>query len=420
MLACVRDVFEKIPDARKQTNTNISLADIAMSALSVFSLKEPSLLSFEHRTDKEKENLKHIYGMHAIPSDTTMREVLDEINSRYIRKAFTTLFAILQRGKGLEDMAFYEGAVLISLDGTGTFLSEKIHCSNCLTKIINKGKESEKTIYQHQLLGASIVHPDKKEVIPLCPEPIINTDGSTKNDCERNASKRWLKEFRREHPHLKAIIVADALASNAPLLEELLRYGLNFIIGVKPGSHAHIFSILEGNDVQTHRHTDASGTTHTYRFINDIALNEGNPGTRVNVIDYHIKCKDGGEQKFTWVTDFSVEKDNVAHLARGGRARWKIENETFNTLKNQGYNFEHNFGHGKKHLATVFQLFMMLAFLIDQIQQKCCPVFQAAWEVCKSKRKLWECLRGCILWVSVESMLDVWYHTIEQRVAPSG
>ena len=78
---------------------------------------------------------------------------------------------------------------------------------------------------------------------------------------------------------------------------------------------------------------------------------------------------------------------------RGGRARWKIENETFNTLKNQGYHFEHNFGHGNQYLCTVFAYFMMLAFLIDQTQQHGCAFFQAALRFQKRKIKLWDRMR---------------------------
>ena len=78
-------------------------------------------------------------------------------------------------------------------------------------------------------------------------------------------------------------------------------------------------------------------------------------------------------------------------------ARWKIENETFNTLKNQGYHFEHNFGHGNKHLSAVFASLMLLAFLIDQIQQRCCPLFRQAQQKKKSKVNLWESLRGLFL-----------------------
>lgn len=79
---------------------------------------------------------------------------------------------------------------------------------------------------------------------------------------------------------------------------------------------------------------------------------------------------------------------------RAGRARWRIENETFNTLKNQGYNLEHNYGLGKKHLSAVFAHLMMLAFLVDQVQQMCCSLFQAARVKCGSMRSLWERIRG--------------------------
>ena len=94
--------------------------------------------------------------------------------------------------------------------------------------------------------------------------------------------------------------------------------------------------------------------------------------------------------KFAWVTDIEITDDNVFELMRGARARWKIENETFNTLKNQGYHFEHNFGHGNKNLSNVFANMMLLAFLIDQVQELCCPVFQKAITFHLRKKYLWE------------------------------
>ena len=95
-------------------------------------------------------------------------------------------------------------------------------------------------------------------------------------------------------------------------------------------------------------------------------------------------------QRFSWVTDFTITEKNAYILMRGGRCRWKIENETFNTLKNQGYHFEHNFGLGKKHLSEVFVMLMMLAFLVDQTQQLCSPLFQAALQKAGGKRALWD------------------------------
>ena len=78
--------------------------------------------------------------------------------------------------------------------------------------------------YYHQMLGAAIVHPDYKEVIPLAPEPIIKQDGGTKNNCERNASNRFLEKLRTVHPHLRIIVTEDALNSNAPHIHELEKH----------------------------------------------------------------------------------------------------------------------------------------------------------------------------------------------------
>lgn len=122
-------------------------------------------------------------------------------------------------------------------------------------------------------------------------------------------------------------------------------------------------------------------------------LNESNTDLLVNVLEYWEIHPDGKVQYFSWITDFELTPDNVYAIMRGGRARWKIENETFNTLKNQGYHLEHNFGHGKKNLSVVLAMLMMLAFLVDQTQQLCCPLFGAAWKKLGTKRNLWEQIR---------------------------
>jgi hypothetical protein len=102
--------------------------------------------------------------------------------------------------------------------------------------------------------------------------------------------------------------------------------------------------------------------------------------------------------------DLRVNKSTVYQLMRGGRARWRIENETFNTLKNQGYHFEHNDGHGDQYLSVVFAVLMMRAFFVDQVQQLCCPLFQAAWAKWGRKRLLWEKMRALCYAYALESM----------------
>lgn len=136
-------------------------------------------------------------------------------------------------------------------------------------------------------------------------------------------------------------------------------------------------------------------------------MNASNQDLLVNFIEYWEIRPNGKKQHFSWVTDLEVTKENVFLFMRGGRARWKIENETFNTLKNQGYHFEHNFGHGNKNLSTIFALLMMLAFLVDQVQQKLCPLFRGAWEECKSKRLLWEKMRAYFSTLIFSSMKEI-------------
>ena len=87
---------------------------------------------------------------------------------------------------------------------------------------------------------------------------------------------------------------------------------------------------------------------------------------------------------------------------KAGRARWKIENETFNTLKNQGYEFEHNFGHGKRHLSNTMMTLMMLTFLIDQSQLLGCRVYQKAKVRAITWIRLWEWLRGQITYFEMD------------------
>jgi hypothetical protein len=137
--------------------------------------------------------------------------------------------------------------------------------------------------------------------------------------------------------------------------------------------------------------------------VSDIPLNESNADVRVHFIECWETTKDT-VQHFSWVTDLRGNKGTVYRLMQGARARWRIENATFNTLKNQGYYFEHNFGHGYQHLSVVFAVLMMLAFLVDQVQQLCGPLFQAAWAKWNSKRLLWEKMRALFCAYALESM----------------
>jgi hypothetical protein len=421
----LRSHFGSLPDPRSG-DVEIPLDDALMSAFAMFALKDPSLLAFDHRRRDPNDNFRTIYGINRVPCDSQMRAVLDPVDPAGLRTPFREIFRRLQRSKALKRFVFRDGHYLVSLDGTTYFSSAEIHCPSCLVKQHRGGGVT----YSHQLLGATLVHPDLKEVIPLAPEPIIQQDGQTKNDCERNATRRWLKRFRQDHPHLPVIVVEDALSSNAPHLRDLREADAHYIIGVKPGDHtflfAHVQALDEAGQMQTLTLVDpATKVLHHFRFCEGAPINESNPDELVNVLlyweihpDQETKAKAKIKvQHFSWITDLALNADTVWDMMRGGRARWKIENETFNTLKNQGYHLEHNYGHGEQNLSVVLALLMMLAFLVDQVQQLCCPLFQAAWSKMKTKCHLWEEIRNHFRTLLFDTMAELLI-TLIRGIAP--
>ena len=404
LLRLVRVCFEEIADEIR--GRRFRLSDYLMSGLAVFVLKYPSLLQFDEaaRDDEVvRGNLLRLFGIRNAPSDSGVRKRLDLLDPALLRPAFKRAFAALQRGEGLEGFTFFGGRYLLSVDGTGYFSSSKVHCEHCCEK---KHRDGSVTYY-HQMLGAVLVHPEHREVFPFPPEAIQKSDGATKNDCEIVAAKRLLASVRREHPHLKLIVLQDGLASKGPHIRLLQELDMRFLLTAKRGDHEALFEALDG-DPGTGNATfeDERGFRHEFRFLEGVGLNRSHPDLKVNAVEYWEIRPNGKRTCFSWVTDLPVHPDALMALMRAGRARWRIENETFNTLKNHGCNFEHNFGHGEKHLSTVFAQLMMLAFLIDQIELRCCELFKAALR--KARRPLR--LRAKIRFMFDEYMLSDWEH----------
>ena len=306
--------FQKIPDPKKLCDRGISFTDVLMSGLAVYGLKFPSLLKYDQNRQTIDRNLLTLYHVNKPPSDTYMRERLDELDPLFMRPVFKKMFAKVQRGKCLEGFEFLDGYYLISLDGTGEFSSSNVCCPQCCKKEYKDGSVT----YYHQMLGACIVHPDQANVIPLCPEIIQNGDGAEKNDCELNSSKRFIEHFRREHPHLKAIILGDGLTSNAPYIRLLVEQRMKYLLGAKPGDHQSLFAALESSEkTQYFEISDEKEFFHQFRFLNDVALNKSNPDVRVNVLEYMQTNPKGKETVFSWVTNIPITQTNAFALMKG-------------------------------------------------------------------------------------------------------
>lgn len=405
LIACSRKEFVQIKD--RQRRSKYSLKDCLLSGLGMFYLKMSSMLQFIEATKNNKlcKNLMSLYGISEVPSDTHWRVRLDNIEYSRLQYVFDGLISKLQRAKALEHFRSYDGYYLVAIDGTGYFSSDTINCKNCCVKEHRNGLIS----YYHQVLSAVIVCPGIKEVLPLAIEPIIKQDGASKNDCERNAAKRLLQTLKKAHPNLKIIVVMDALYANGPLIKQLTDLDFRYIITGK--NLAYMYDEFQYGNKALDYEVSNGGVTRHYKFANALSLNASCSDIKVNYIEYH---ESGLKKDFfdSWISDITLKKDNVSHIVACGRARWSIENETFNTLKNQGYCFEHNYGHGYNNLSIVMCYLMFIAFLLDQIQAYCGYYFKQALKIVHAKKYIWEKIRNTFSTIIVKSWDELYISTI--------
>ena len=396
--------FGQIKDHRR-SNSRYSLQDILSAAFAMFSLKSPSLLNFSLRSQQEDKNIMEVYQINKLCSDTQMREVLDQVAASKVRSLFSKVIEQVKKSDFFASYRYFKQLVVISIDGVEHFSSQKVHCEHCLTKEHKSGQVT----YSHAMLAAVMVHPDQGEVLPLAAEPILRQDGCEKNDCERNAAKRLITHLKETYPKLKALLVEDALYANGPHIEQILSAGYHYLIAVKPDSHKALFKQVDSRGQINQHCYQENQIIHQFCWENNLPLCSSQSHIRVNFLHYQQRDQQGNLVKeFTWITDLVLHKGNVLLLARAGRSRWKIENETFNTLKNQGYHFEHNYGHGQDQLSTLLAYLMLLAFCLDQIQQGACQTFRAIHAALKTKAKMWESLRAVFKLLPCFSMKEAW------------
>jgi hypothetical protein len=413
-----------------------------MSSFAIFALKSPSLLQFEtHCTDEKtrKINLNSLFKIDRVPSDTHLRDVLETVDYGQYRPLFQRLFSFIQRSKTLEQFEFMkingQPYYLMAADGSGYYRSEKIVCDCCMIEEHFDANNKMTLKYAHNILAGSIVHPNLNQVISLCPEPIMRLDGNCKNDSEQTAFRRFLQEFKREHPKLKIIVLLDALYANGPIIKLLREYKYEFIIAVKETKSVLFLNVKDGETTGKTEFFETSfesgikvikTTKMKYRFANNVRLHQDKDSPFINFVEVQEVTEWIGkkgkqereERNFTFITDIPVTKNNIEKLAEGGRTRWHIENETFNTLKNRDYNMEHNYGHGEKNLTHNFIMSMFLAFFVDQIQELSCYVFKKLLEKIEHKTHLWNKFSSAIEWIEFSDWDQFYYRLYYNEMPP--
>ena len=413
-----RSVFENLPDIRKKATANnlkYAIADAALSAFSVFFTQSPSFLDYQVRMQKAhgKNNAQSIFGTHQLPSANQTRNLLDPIPPEAV-------FPLIQEiGDGLHQHGYLEPfrsvgeTLLVALDGTDFFASEKISCPCCSRQTLKNGH----TLYRHSAITPVIVAPGHSHVVPLPPEFIRPQDGQEKQDCELAASKRWLNTWGAHYAPWSVTLLGDDLYCHQPYCEEAIAQGFNLLLTCKPESHALLYEWIADfertGQIRLIEQTRKEGKrllTERYRYTNQVPLRDSDDALMLNWCELTITDAKGKTvYKNAWATTHKIHDGNVVEIARAGRARWKIENENNNVLKNHGYHFEHNFGHGKQHLSNLLATLILLAYLLHTVLDLMDAAYRTVRSQLPSRRTFFECLRALMLFIPFDS----WEHLME-------
>ncbi|MEI7677598.1 MAG: ISNCY family transposase [Bacteroidales bacterium] len=310
--------------------------------------------------------------MEKIPCDPQIRNILDLIRSNSLNVVFERIYQFLQNGKHLQRYERLEKNLLICLDGTEYHSSSKISCECCSTRNHRNGKVT----YSHTAILPVIAAPNCAEVISLPPEFVTPQDGHEKQDCETAAAKRWISKHRHLFQGQAITLLGDDLYSRQPMCQHCLDAEMNFIFTCLPSSHSSLYEWLDylekNGEVQhltTKHRKGKSIEIYSYRFVNQIPLREQEPSLLVNWCELIVRDSADNSEVYrnAFVTNHAIDINNVAEIVEAGRCRWKTENENHNVLKTKGYNLEHNFGHGQKHLSSTLLSLNLLAFLFHTI-----------------------------------------------------
>ena len=409
----LRECFSELPDYRKGNNTQYEIEDAASAAFSVFFSQSPSFLAHQRLLEKKKgrSNLQSLFAVKKIPSDNQIRNLLDPLSPSLLAPLFFDTIETLEAEGEIEQYRGYDSRILISNDGTETVSSQKIDCPECSHHSLKNGH----THYFHSAILPVIVKSGERRVLPLAPEFITPQDGHEKQDCERAAMKRWIEKHKDFLEKDRYTMLGDDLYANQPMCEAFLDAGLGFTLVCKPDSHVELYKtvdFLAGNDLVEEleeRHWNGRYyEIHRYRFVNEVPLRAEDP-LIVNWFEITIINESTGERVYfnSFITMYEVNASNVVELAEEGRTRWKSENEANNTLKNQGYNLEHNFGHGKEHLVNFLTSLNLLAFLLHTTLAFLDEEYQALRRELVVRRDFFNDIRALLRYMVFESWTDL-------------
>lgn len=429
LMGFLRGSLARIPEHRRGDNGHYAIADAGQAAFSVFFMQEPSFLAYQTNMQEKhgRNNARSLFGVAEIPSDGQTRNLLDPVDPATLAEPFWASYETLAVRGALQD---YRGATdtqLVSLDGTQYFASQKVHCANCRVTV-----RDGRSYYAHQVLLAVVGAPEQPHVICLPPEFITPQDGAEKQDCEQQAIKRWVKQHAGHFAPWSATVLTDDLHAHQPVCQLLLEHQMHFILTCKPDSHPALYEELQllervagaigGKAVR--RWNGRHHEVFQYRWASTLPIREGAAALKVNWCELRVLNQESGAQLYynAWLTDHTLDETTVEAVAQDGRSRWKIENEGINVLKQRGYHFEHNYGHGEQYLSAVLLSLLLLAFLFHTALDLACLMYHAIRQKRRTRRQFFDDLRGLttyLYWRSFQHLLSFMYRQLALGPPPT-
>lgn len=406
--------LHNLPDNRKGSNTKYKIKDAVIAAFSVFFTQCSSFLSHQSlmKQKKGKDNAQSLFGLKEIPCDNQIRKLLDPISAKTVLSTFKTVFKWLENNQVIDQFKYLENQILIALDGTEYYSSSKIDCPHCNCRHHRNGS----TTYYHQVVTPVIISPSKKQVINLAPEFIKKQDGKTKQDCENAAVKRWLSRNTIERENTQTTLLGDDLYSRQPICDLALEKGYNFIFVAKSSSHKSLYEWIDFSEKngelmtgELAKYEKGKQRNYRYRYVNNVPIRESEPSLMVNWYEVEIFdiAKNKVIYKNSFITNHELNEQNIFPMIVSGRTRWKVENESNNILKNQGYNLEHNFGHGQENLSEILLSLNLLAFLFHNVLDLVNGMYQKVREILRTRKAFFNDIRALLRYIWFESWSDL-------------
>ena len=371
-----------------------------------FFLQSPSFLDFQRRMQKKdaRSHCQSLFGVGKIPCDNHIRNLLDGHDPDHFAPLFAACLQTAHDHAALDPFLRLDGRVAIALDGIQLQCSNAIHCDQCSTRHVGQHKTEQSF---HSMLAATVVADGHNRALPLlphCVQPQHNphdgrSDKERKQDCERHAAKRWLPAHSDELRPFRPVFLGDDLYCCQPLCQLVRQLEADFLFIWKPSSHKRLYELI--HDDFTHstgwirtRNHKRQVEQHRYRWVHGLPVRDSDDAVLGTWIEFQIQRHGERTYSNTFFTSLEVTAENVAAIARLGRARWKVENEGFNCLARHGYNSKRNFGHGSHGLANLLATLNLFAFALHTLLD----CLRGLWRQCRDeagpRRTFFEDLRS--------------------------